>query len=142
MELEERLDYIKKNMVHIDSLLNNHDANEIINDYTLLTSVLYTLQVSIQSLIDMGLRFLAEIGEKPPNRYSEIGELLRNEKVFDANDVKLFRKIVGFRNIIVHRYTSINLNLLEKILRDRLYKDIYKLALKIAKKANEMGVDP
>ncbi|MHA1616787.1 MAG: type VII toxin-antitoxin system HepT family RNase toxin [Candidatus Njordarchaeales archaeon] len=142
MEMKEKLSHIRKNLAHIDFLLNNHEAKEIIDDYTLLTSTLYTLQISIQELIDMGLRFLAEVGEKPPNRYSEIGELLKNRNVLEISDVELFKKIVGFRNIIVHRYTSINLHLLEEILRKRLYKDIYKLALKILRKAEELGIDP
>ena len=60
MELKERFEYIKRNIRYLDDLLQRYTANDIIENYTLLTSVLYVLQTSKQSMIDIGLRFLAE----------------------------------------------------------------------------------
>jgi len=142
MELKERFEYIKRNIRYLDDLLQRYTANDIIENYTLLTSVLYVLQTSIQSMIDIGLRFLAELGKKPPNRYSDVGDSLKEEGIFDQNDAILFEKIVGFRNVVVHQYMGIDLNILKKILEERLYRDIYKLALKILKTAEVQGIDP
>lgn len=142
MELKDKMEYIIKCIQHIDSLREQYGADKIVKTFLTLTSTLYTLQTAIQALIDMGLRFLAEIGRKPPQQYSDIGVMLEEENIFTKSDSDLFRRIVGFRNILVHRYLGVDLELLREILQKELYRDISKLAFKILKVAEERGVDP
>jgi len=42
----------------------------------------------------------------------------------------------------VHQYLGIDTNLVKKILDERLYYDIMKLALKILENAERRGIDP
>ncbi|MGQ4893816.1 MAG: HepT-like ribonuclease domain-containing protein [Candidatus Njordarchaeia archaeon] len=49
---------------------------------------------------------------------------------------------MGFRNILVHTYIGVNLNLVKEILEKRKYRDLLNLALKIVEKAQEKGIDP
>ena len=142
MELRERFEYIKKCVSSLDGLLEERSIEEILDSFVLLSAVLHILQTSIQSLIDIGTRFLAEMGRKPPATYGEVGEALVEEGVFSRDDARLFKKIVGFRNIVVHRYLAIDLSLVRRILERRLYYDIMRLALKLLERAEERGIDP
>lgn len=51
-------------------------------------------------------------------------------------------RIIGFRNILVHGYLTINVDLLKEILKRKKYNDIMKLATKIVEKAQKTGIDP
>jgi len=75
MELKERFEYIKKCIINLDELLKKHNSDEIVNSFIMLASILYILQTSIQALIDIGLRFLAELG-KSLHQHMEILEKL------------------------------------------------------------------
>lgn len=121
VELQQRLEYIKKNLAHLNNLTNQNTTEKILQDYTLLTSALYTIQTSIQALIDISLRFLAEKGEKPPSTYKEIARRLTELDILAANEAELFRKIIGFRNVLVHQYLGLNFELLRDILEKKLF---------------------
>ncbi len=142
MELKDKMEYIKKCIEHLDMLRKEYGAEKIVDSFLMLTSTLYTLQTAIQALIDAGLRFLAERGRKPPQQYSDIGKMLEEDGVFTEDDSTLFRRIVGFRNIIVHRYLGIDMGLLKRIINEKLYRDIARLALKIIEEAEKRGIDP
>jgi len=142
VELKDKMEYIKKCIEHLDMLRKEYGAEKIVDSFLMLTSTLYTLQTAIQALIDAGLRFLAERGRKPPQQYSDIGKMLEEDGVFTEDDSTLFRRIVGFRNIIVHRYLGIDMGLLKRIINEKLYRDIARLALKIIEEAEKRGIDP
>jgi len=142
VELKDKMEYIKRCIEHLDMLRKEYGAEKIVRSFLTLTSTLYTLQTAIQALIDVGLRFLVEIGRKPPQQYSDIGKMLEEDGVFTKSDSTLFRRIVGFRNIIVHRYLGIDVDLLKRIINEKLYHDIARLALKIIEEAEKRGIDP
>ncbi|MBS7252177.1 MAG: DUF86 domain-containing protein [Candidatus Freyarchaeota archaeon] len=52
------------------------------------------------------------------------------------------KKVIGFRNILVHTYLDVNTNIVLKILKERKYHNILKIALKILKYAHEKKIDP
>ncbi len=142
LELKDKMEYIKRCIDHLDILRKEYGAKQIIHSFLMLTSTLYTLQTAIQALIDMGLRLLAEMGRKPPQQYSDIGKMLKDDGIFTVDDSTLFRKMVGFRNIMVHRYLGVDMKLLEKIINEKLYRDILRLAIKILEAAESKGLDP
>ncbi len=137
-----RLDHIRKGIEALNKLVSKNDIESIIQDFILLNSVLHILQTSIQALIDIGTRVLSEMGIKPPSVYREIARSLKDRKFITDEESELMTKIIGFRNILVHGYLAINLELLREILRERKYGDIIKLAIKIIEKAQQSGIDP
>jgi len=57
-------------------------------------------------------------------------------------DFKFYRAIVGFRNILVHGYTEVNLEIIEDILRKYKYRRVLELAEKIYNRVKEKELDP
>jgi len=73
------------------------------------------------SIIDIGNHIIAEAGENQIDGYSEIFERLAKLNILPQEFAKNIRGMVGFRNIIVHRYGDVNIHLVYEILQKRLY---------------------
>jgi len=68
---------------------------------------LHALQLQAQALIDMAQRAAALMGE-PTHSYAEAGAALARRGVFFPEDLRLYRAVVGFRNVLVHGYISVD----------------------------------
>jgi len=62
--------------------------------------------------------------------------------IMNKEDFDLYRRAVGFRNIAVHEYITINLDIVSKIIREKEFERIYLLAVKIVEELKKRGVDP
>ena len=142
MRLDDLLAVIKRNVEHLDLIVESHGIDRVIEDYILLNATLHMLQVSIQALIDIGSVILARSGVKVPSTYSEVPKVLRQIGALDVDDEGRFRGMVGFRNVLVHSYASISINVLSKILNGRLYRNILRIAVKLVEYARSRGIDP
>ncbi len=129
---------IEENTHRIRQLLSERSVGSVLGDYYMLNAVLHMLQVSVQALAGMGARLIAERGEKPPGSYSEVSEILEKIGVLSGSEASVMKKAIGFRNIVVHGYTRVSLEILEEILSEGKYAE---LARKMLLKAREQGVD-
>ncbi|MCD6491070.1 MAG: DUF86 domain-containing protein [Candidatus Korarchaeota archaeon] len=90
----------------------------------------------------MGTRIISRLGRKPPAIYSEITEQLVSEGILSLDLASKFKKMIGFRNIVVHGYLGIDIKKLEEILAKKKYREIYKIALEIYEFAVKKNLDP
>ena len=95
---------------------------------------LHALQAQV--LIDMVQRAAAFMGE-PAQSYVEAGAALARKGVFSPEDLRLYRAVVGFRNVMVHGYTSVDILRISQILAGREYRKLADLALKILEAAGD-----
>jgi uncharacterized protein YutE (UPF0331/DUF86 family) len=104
-----------KEITHLNTQsLDNIDVQEI---------VILNLQRAVQGSIDLASHIVADEGLGVPQELRENFDLLSKATILPAELVKRFRKMVGFRNIVVHEYETINLDVLKSILQNNL-KDI------------------
>ncbi|OGW84325.1 MAG: hypothetical protein A2987_05520 [Omnitrophica bacterium RIFCSPLOWO2_01_FULL_45_10] len=82
--------------------------------------VTHNLQLAIQGAIDIASHIISDEGWGVPNTLVGLFEILREHKVIDEKMSGLMKKMVGFRNIIVHEYDDIDLNKVHQILTERL----------------------
>ena len=141
-KIETLISLVKRNVETLDDLVKRHGAEAIVEDYVLLNAALHLLQVAIQALIDAAARLAAELGAEPPARYSDIPKTLVQLGVFNSEEADLLRRVIGFRNVVVHGYGALDLGLVAEILNRRLYGDLLKLAFRIYAEAARRGVDP
>lgn len=102
---------------------------------------LHALQVQAQALVDITLRASSLLGHPPATPVDAATSLVVNG-VLSEEDFKLFKRILGFKNIVVHEYVSVDLKLVDSILRGRRYRDVLLLAEKIFKYVSARGLDP
>lgn len=102
---------------------------------------LHALQIACQCLLDMASLVSAALG-KPPSSYSEAGSFLAEEGAFDEGDLRKYKGIVGFRNVLVHNYLQVDRELVREVVEEGRFEDIELLALKVIKFAELKGIDP
>ncbi|MCC6019911.1 MAG: DUF86 domain-containing protein [Thermoproteaceae archaeon] len=133
---------VAKNLEALDRLVEAHGARGVVEDYVLLNAALHLLQTSIQAVIDAGMHLLAELGAEPPSRYTDVPRRLKELGVLAEKDAEGLRRVIGFRNVVVHGYEDLNIELVRRVLDDRLYRDLQKYMAAIYSYALERGIDP
>lgn len=110
------LGYIAKLTAYLDSIV---ERGYDLNNWDDLMRILHALQLQAQALVDVVQRVASLMGE-PAQTYIEAGEALLRLGILNAEDFRLYRSIVGFRNVVVHGYISINIDQVDEILKNRL----------------------
>lgn len=101
--------------------LDNLDVEEIVT---------LNLQRAIQGAIDLAAHVIADEGWGIPQELRENFDLLSQENVLSDELTKRLRKMVGFRNIAVHEYQTINIEILKSIIRNNL-KDLEEFYINV-----------
>lgn len=80
----------------------------------------HTLQIAIQSLLDVASHIVSDerLGEPRTNR--ELADLLQRGAWISEDLARRLRNMVGFRNILVHGYEVVDLRILREIVDQRL----------------------
>lgn len=86
---------------------------------------------AIQNCLDIGEHILLAGGISKLERYADIFEALGKQKILPKPFALSLRKMAGFRNLLVHEYTQIDLRKLHRILKTRL-KDFSRFAKHVA----------
>ncbi len=141
-KLETLLNTIRNNLKLLDKKLEEEAPKDLVSDPFSLNAVLHILQVSIQALIDLACHALAEAGVGVVDRYSALPDLLAGAGAVRREDAALLKKIIGFRNVVVHGYRRVSRDIVLLILLERRYRDILRLAIAVAEWAKSLGVDP
>lgn len=106
--------------------LENLDVEEIVT---------LNLQRAIQGTIDIAAHVVADEGFGVPQELRENFDLLSKNNVITDELTKQLRKIIGFRNIAVHEYDTINVEILKSIVRYNL-KEIEEFYVSILRYYN------
>ncbi|MDP8205307.1 MAG: DUF86 domain-containing protein [Candidatus Electryonea clarkiae] len=103
--------------------LDNFDVQDIF---------VLNLQRAIQAAIDLASHLIASEGWGVPETLKANFDLLHLNGVYDANLAKKLKSMVGFRNIAVHDYQGLDVDILKSILRSNLgdLETFYKILLK------------
>jgi len=91
------------------------------------------LQRAIEATIDMATHIIASEGLGLPATIKENFQILKEAGIIDDELMKKMQAMVGFRNIAVHDYTSIDPEILKSILRENL-QDIENFYTTVIKK--------
>lgn len=89
------------------------------------------LQRAIQASIDLASHIVASEGLGLPETVRENFALLRDKGLIDPLTASKMEKMTGFRNIAIHNYQALNLDILKSILTGNLkdLEDFYTAVL-------------
>ncbi|MFC9599727.1 DUF86 domain-containing protein [Peribacillus butanolivorans] len=93
---------------------------ENLKDYTKQDSIILNIQRACESSIDLAMHIVAEQRLGLPQTSRDAFDMLQTHLIIDENIAKRLKAMVGFRNIAVHDYQTINLDILEKIVDNHL----------------------
>jgi len=82
--------------------------------------VIFNLQRAIQFTIDIAFHIIASEKLGLAQNFKEAFVILEKNKIIGHELSEKLKKMVGFRNIVVHEYEHINLGILENIVQHHL----------------------
>lgn len=129
------IEILRKKLAEMDTYIDElqklqiYSLDELRGNLTNLWSVAHGLQLVIQIILDVGNHILADRGIKALD-YTEVIDLLGQEKVIPREFAVKVRGMAGFRNVLVHGYSSLDVKKVYEILQKNL-ADFSQFALYI-----------
>ena len=119
-ELEEYLNQIRE--------YSNITASDYSKDWKTQRIVERTLQMLIETCVDIAGHIISDQGYRIPKSYADAFRVLHEENILDTKLFDAMEKIAKFRNIVVHHYDKVDPEIVVTILRKHLddflsYKD-------------------
>jgi len=116
-------------------------AESGISDWVTLTAATHLLQTQAQGLIDLVARIASLLGHAPSSAREAVDALL-TEGLLSEDEALFVRRVIGFRNIVVHEYFGVDEGLVRKIVEGREYGRVAALAASLIERAVRKGLDP
>lgn len=110
---------IKRCLDRINQVYDGNPQN--LEDYTKQDSIILNIQRSCEASIDLAMHIVAEKNLGLPQSSREAFDLLYQNNIIDQKLTASLKAMVGFRNIAVHDYQSINLNIIQNIIEKHLF---------------------
>jgi uncharacterized protein YutE (UPF0331/DUF86 family) len=79
-----------------------------------------TLQMAIETCLDIASHVLTDRGLRAPASYAETFEVLVQAGLMSSDLGRAMIEMTGFRNIVVHEYARIDAAIVVRILRERM----------------------
>jgi uncharacterized protein YutE (UPF0331/DUF86 family) len=104
----ERIAYIRRQMLEIRTLVQDKTRSEVIEDDWLIKGLKYSLQTSVEALIDIAYHLSAKQFNHAPVDARDALQYLVSKKILSSGDFETYSSMVGFRNRVVHGYQQVS----------------------------------
>ncbi|MCX8193603.1 MAG: DUF86 domain-containing protein [Nitrososphaeria archaeon] len=117
--------------------LRRSSLREFREDFKISGSAERYLQVAIENIIDIGNEIISALQLKRPERYRDIPYILSEAKIIPREFADTIASMIGFRNLLVHDYASIELDMVYEFLQTKLqdFETFIKIISKWMKEA-------
>lgn len=113
-----KVQIINRCLQRIEEEYGGRDENLV--DFTKQDSIILNLQRCCEAAIDLAMHFCRSNQLGIPQSSREAFEHLVEKGTLSGNLAKSMKAMVGFRNIAVHDYQNLNIEILKAILKDHL----------------------
>lgn len=86
-------------------------SKDLIKDFDLQDIISLNLQRAVQICVDIAAHINADLDVRPPASMADAFENLNREKIIDNQLCERMKKSIGYRNIAVHEYSTIDWNI-------------------------------
>ncbi|MCK6259514.1 DUF86 domain-containing protein [Fictibacillus sp. KIGAM418] len=111
-----KISVIERCINRIHQVYENDPEN--LKDFTKQDSMILNVQRACEASIDLAMHIIADKRLGLPQSSRDAFDMLQEHAIIEENLAKRLKAMVGFRNIAVHDYQSINIEILEKHLGD------------------------
>jgi uncharacterized protein YutE (UPF0331/DUF86 family) len=121
-ESEKILSKLRNMKKYVDFLKSFKDVSKekLNDDYILRSAIERNFQLALESVLDIGEIIISMKDLEKPEDYKDIIEILGKENILPREFAKKFAPAAGFRNILVHKYTEVDIDELYEHLRQDL----------------------
>ena len=116
-------------------------SSHLREDQTKQDSIILNLERAAEASIDIAMRLVRKFKLGLPQESREAFTKLQEAKLLPTELATRLEKMVGFRNIAIHNYQSLNLDVVETILKKHLddFREWNKLALALSETKESSG---
>ena len=93
---------------------------ENLKDYTKQDSIILNIQRACEACIDIAMHVVAEKKLGIPQNSRDAFDILSANDTIDEALIKRLKAMVGFRNIAVHNYQAVNLEIVREVIEKHL----------------------
>jgi uncharacterized protein YutE (UPF0331/DUF86 family) len=117
--VEQKLESLRRCLRRIETKCPT-DAAKLAADIDLQDIVSLNLSRAVQISVDIGMHLIAGMEVPPPDTMGQTFDVLAQQGVLSSELAGSLKKAVGFRNIAVHNYESINWDIVHSIVKYHL----------------------
>ena len=117
--VDQKLESLRRCLLRIESKCPA-DALALVEDVDLQDIVSLNLSRAVQISVDIGAHLIAGMDVPPPGTMGQTFDLLAQVGALSSELANGLKKSVGFRNIAVHNYGSINWLIVHNIVKNHL----------------------
>jgi uncharacterized protein YutE (UPF0331/DUF86 family) len=117
--VEQKLESLRRCLRRLETKCPE-DAATLVADIDLQDIISLNLSRAVQISVDIGAHLIAGMEVPPPDTMGQTFDLLAQEGVLNTELASSLKKAVGFRNIAVHNYESINWSIVHSIVKYHL----------------------
>lgn len=98
-----------------------YDQNpDNLQNYTKQDAIVLNLLRACEATIDLAMHMISQMKMGVPQTSREAFKILSDKNVIDVELAERLKGMVGFRNIAVHDYQALNLNIIKEIVEKHL----------------------
>lgn len=109
---------IERCIKRINEVYESNPVN--LEDFTKQDSIILNIQRACEASIDLAMHLVSEHKLGIPKTSREAFEILQKSNIIELNLAQSLMNMVGFRNIAIHDYQALNLDILQAILEKHL----------------------
>jgi uncharacterized protein YutE (UPF0331/DUF86 family) len=132
--IEKKLDSLYRCLSRIKQKLPP-TAEDLARDIDVQDIVVLNLSRAVQLSVDIATHWVCETNQQAPNTMGEAFDLLARQGLIEASMAANLKKAVGFRNVAVHNYDSLNWDMVFAIASKHM-EDLQGYAKRIAQNIN------
>lgn len=115
-----KLSYIKEQTTSISNLIAQKSKEEILSDPWVIRGMKYSLQTSIEAIIDLAYHISAKVYSHAPTDARDALRILMENNVISHKDFPTYSAMIGFRNRVVHGYQEVTADRVYEIAKNEL----------------------
>lgn len=116
--LYNKISIIERCLMRIREVYNQNPYN--LKDYTKQDSMVLNIQRVVKATIDIAMYIVSDRKLGIPQNSRDAFEILNDNSIIDDDMLNKLKKMIGFRNIAVHNYQNLNLDILQKVIENHL----------------------
>lgn len=106
---------------YIHRVYQEYDNNPLnLSNYTKQDSIVLNIQRACEASIDLAMFLVSDKKLGVPQHSRDAFTILNQHQIITDNLTQSLQGMVGFRNIAVHDYQSLNLDIVENIIKHKL----------------------
>lgn len=113
-----KVEIIERCLMRVNEVYAGND--ESLLDYTKQDSIVLNMQRAIEASIDLAMHIVSERKLGIPQNSRDAFEVLAHHGFIDQELLKNLKAMIGFRNIAVHNYQKLNLEILKQVIENHL----------------------